>query len=143
MSSAVPSPDAESDTESTAEPDAGSAAPASRPVSRPVAPHAEQQGGQPQVTESVERREVVVRRAPRFAPFLVGGAVLGFVVAGILVFSVPEDPQYTPAAAFGFFAMLFAVVGVGLGALLALALDRRSHRRVRRGSADEVTGTVR
>ncbi|OMH34562.1 hypothetical protein BGP79_04665 [Tersicoccus sp. Bi-70] len=93
--------------------------------------------------ESVERRELVIRRAPRFAPFLVGGAVLGFIVAGILVLARPEDPQYTPAAALGFFAMLFGVIGVGLGALLALALDRRSHRRARRGSADEVTGTMR
>ncbi|OMH27760.1 hypothetical protein BKD30_02665 [Tersicoccus phoenicis] len=95
------------------------------------------------MVESVERRELAVRRAPRFTPFLLGGAVLGFVVAGVLVFARPEDPQYTPAAAFGFFAMIFGVVGVGAGALLVLGLDRRSHRRIRRATADEVTGTMR
>lgn len=95
------------------------------------------------MVETVERREVVVRRAPKFTPFLLGGVVLGFVAAGIVVFGQPEDPQYTPAAAFGFFAMIFGIVGVGLGALLALALDWRSHRRARRTSADEVTGTMR
>ncbi|GGC80687.1 hypothetical protein GCM10011512_04320 [Tersicoccus solisilvae] len=118
-------------------PDADPAPEAAGPAGGPGRP------GDLPVVETVERREVLVRRAPRFAPFLVGGAVLGFVVAGLFTLGRPEDPQYTPAAAFGFFAMLFGIAGVGLGALLALLLDRRSHRRARRASADEVTGTVR
>lgn len=133
MSSAVPPPDADP---AAADPGPG----ASAPLQRRDAEVPEQA---PRLVESVERRELAVRRAPRFTPFLLGGAVLGFVVAGLVVLNVPENPQYTPAAAFGFFAMIFGVGGVGVGALLVLGLDRRSHRRVRRATADEITGTMR
>ena len=79
-----------------------------------------------------ERREITVRRAPRFVPFLALGAVLGFIAALVVAYTGPEDPNYTREATLGFFTIMFAIAGVGLGALLALLLDWISVRKTRR-----------
>lgn len=81
---------------------------------------------------SPERREITVRRAPRFVPFLLLGVVLGFIAALVVAYSGPEDPTYTRTATLGFFTIMFAIPGVGLGALAALLLDWISVRKMRR-----------
>lgn len=84
--------------------------------------------------EPAEQRQIQVRRAPRFVPFLVLGGVLGLIAAGIAAFAGPANPDYDRGTVLGFFSVLFAIFGVLLGALVALVLDRISVRRSRQAT---------
>ena len=85
------------------------------------------------VPESVpERREVSVRRAPKYVPFLILGGLVGVAVAAIIAYALPGDEGYDASSVFGFFMILCAAGGVILGALTALILDRMSVRRAER-----------
>ena len=85
-----------------------------------------------------ERREVTVRRAPRFVPFLVLGAVVGFVAAAVAAYTVPGDASFDPGAVFGFLMIMFGAAGAVLGAVLALVLDRRSVKKQERAVVESV-----
>ncbi|MDQ0277975.1 putative membrane protein [Arthrobacter silviterrae] len=75
-----------------------------------------------------ERRRVQLRRAPKYVPFLIAGALVGVVVAGILTLISPGIENFDPSSIFGFFAVLLVLPGAGLGAVVALVIDRRSLR---------------
>lgn len=75
-----------------------------------------------------ERRELTVRRAPKYVPFMIAGAVVGAIVAGILTLTSSSVEQFDAGSIFGFFAVLLMLPGIGLGAVVALAIDRRSLR---------------
>jgi hypothetical protein len=79
-----------------------------------------------------ERREVTVRRAPKYVPFLILGGLVGVAVAAIIAYALPGDEGYDASSVFGFFMVLCAAGGVILGALAALILDRISVRRAER-----------
>ena len=79
-----------------------------------------------------ERREVTVRRAPKYVPFLILGGLVGVAVAAIIAYALPGDPSFDRSSVFGFFMVLCAAGGVILGALTALILDRMSVRRAER-----------
>lgn len=81
-------------------------------------------------------REVTVRRAPKIVPFMVLGAVLGFLVALVLAYTGPVDPTLTRGSVLGFFTVAFAVPGLLLAALLVLVIDRRSIRKAERARAE-------
>ncbi|WP_342023651.1 hypothetical protein AAE021_17995 [Arthrobacter citreus] len=81
---------------------------------------------------SPERREITVRRAPRFIPFLALGVIAGFIAALVVAYAGPADPTYTRGATLGFFTIMFAIPGVCVGALVALLLDWISVRKARR-----------
>ncbi|WP_323959321.1 hypothetical protein GC088_12425 [Arthrobacter sp. JZ12] len=83
-----------------------------------------------------ERRQVTVRRAPKFASFMGLGALIGFIAALIVAYSGPGDPTLTRESVLGFFTVVFALPGVLLGALLALLLDWISVRRARQATAE-------
>src|SRR6476660_8181770 len=85
-----------------------------------------------------ERREVTVRRAPKYVPFLIAGALAGIVAAAVVAYAAPGDSTFDPGAVFGFFLIMFAAVGAILGAALALVLDRRSVRRQERAVVEAV-----
>lgn len=85
-----------------------------------------------------ERREVTIRRAPRYVPFLIVGALVGVVAAAVVAYAMPGDATFDPGAVFGFFLVMFAAAGALLGALLALILDRRSVRRQERALVESV-----
>ena len=76
-----------------------------------------------------ERREVTVRRAPKYVPFLILGALVGVVVAAVVAYALPGDESFDRGAVFGFFLVMFGAGGAILGAVAALVLDRRSVRR--------------
>lgn len=88
--------------------------------------------------ESVERREITIRRAPRFVPFLIVGGLLGIAAAFIITYAAPENRDFTRESVLGYFAVLMAVPGVGLGALVALLLDFLSVRRRQRGFLEQL-----
>lgn len=82
--------------------------------------------------EGTARREVTIRRAPRFIPFMALGAVLGFIAALVVAYTGPVDPTLTRESVLGFFTVAFAIPGLILGAIVVLILDRRSVRRAQR-----------
>jgi hypothetical protein len=85
-----------------------------------------------------ERREITVRRAPKYVPFLILGGLLGIAVAAIIAYALPGDASYDPGSVFGFFMVLCAAGGVILGAISALILDRLSVRRAQQAVVEAV-----
>jgi hypothetical protein len=93
-------------------------------------PHAEAH-----VDEIVEAR---VRRSPRYGVFLALGAALGVLVAMILTFAFDSGERvadngavYSQGQVFGFLALVGIAVGLAVGGLVALLLDRIIGRRTR------------
>ena len=75
------------------------------------------------------------RRPPRFLPFILTGAVIGFVLgAAVSTFGWLEDPtptlasNYGSSAGVGYLGFLGALLVGLLAALLALLIDRRHDR---------------
>ena len=93
-------------------------------------------------TPAPERREVTVRRAPKYVPFLILGGLLGVGVAAFLAYGVPGDESYDAGAVFGFFLVLCAGGGAVLGAVVALLLDRLSLRRAQHAVVEAVPDSV-
>ena len=75
--------------------------------------------------------EARIRRAPRIGRFLFLGGAVGLIGTLILTGLYPADPNVGFPALFGYFALFGVPIGVALGALLALFLDRISLRRTR------------
>lgn len=99
-------------------------------------PEEEQQPEAEQTT--VTEAAVRVQRSPRYFRFMITGAVVFAVVALILTYSFPENPTYDRGAVFGFLLAICATVGVALGALVALLIDRAATRRARTVQADRI-----
>lgn len=72
-----------------------------------------------------------IRRAPRIGVFLGIGAALGIIATLILTSLYPADENVGFAATFGYFLLYGVPIGVALGAVVALVLDRVSRRRMR------------
>ncbi|MDJ0319143.1 hypothetical protein [Pseudarthrobacter sp. PS3-L1] len=85
------------------------------------------------------RREISVRRAPRYVPFMVLGAILGFVGAGFVAFVLPADGEYDANAVFGFFLIAFGIAGIILGSVVALILDRISLKKAQTAVVEAVS----
>ncbi|MFD1214206.1 hypothetical protein ACFQ36_19440 [Arthrobacter sp. GCM10027362] len=82
-------------------------------------------------------RELTVRRAPKFGPFLAAGTVLGVLAAVVVALTGPESAEFTRGSIFGFFAVVFGVAGLLLGGIVALVLDRMSVKRAGHLLAEE------
>jgi hypothetical protein len=93
----------------------------------------------PEEHGTVTEGSVRVKRSPRYARFMLAGFLVFAVVALILTFAFPENPTYDRAAVFGFLLLFFGVVGVAIGAVVALLIDRSSTRKARTVLADRVT----
>lgn len=91
-----------------------------------------------QETETVTEQKVRVRRSPRYARFMIVGAVFFVLVAFVLTYSLPEGAGYDRNGVFAYMALVAIAVGVTLGAVLALLLDRRATRRAPTVAADRV-----
>ena len=97
----------------------------------------------PRVTVEEHIETVTVRRAPKIWVFLVLGALLGVIVAGILTFAFQgtAEPsatgvEYTPGQVFGFLALICAALGLLVGGLVALVLERTVGRKTREVRVD-------
>jgi hypothetical protein len=82
-----------------------------------------------------ERRDVTVRRAPKFVPFVLIWALLGVIAAAVSAYTGPENPDFTRGTIFAFLAVLFALAGVLIGSLLFLVIDRVSVKRAKPATA--------
>lgn len=88
--------------------------------------------------DSRETVEATVRRVPRYGVFMGIGVVLGIITAGILTMvgsyepSATLDVVYPPGQVFGFALLWTVPIGVALGGLVAIILERiaRRHDRV-------------
>ncbi|MFC8681905.1 potassium transporter Trk [Microbacterium ureisolvens] len=87
---------------------------------------------------------VRVRRAPKISVFLILGAALGVLVAMILTFAFNGTAEVSPntgvvysqGQVFGFLTLICAPIGLALGGIVALVLDRRSRRHTREVAVD-------
>ncbi|MET4145057.1 hypothetical protein [Arthrobacter sp. UYCo732] len=85
-----------------------------------------------------ERRQVTVRRAPKYVPFLILGALVGVAVAAVVAYALPGDESFERGSVFGFFLVTFGAGGAILGAVTALILDRWSVRHQERAVVEAV-----
>ena len=91
--------------------------------------------GRGRTTRSRTVRIVKPARHPRFLPFIVTGAVLGFVVGAVLAlggwFADPSPliaSNYSATAGVGYLGILGAVLFGLLAAVVAVLVDRRTDR---------------
>lgn len=94
-----------------------------------------------------ERRQVRVRRAPKYANFALLGALLGAVAAFVLTVAIPPDaqyardhgfPEYSQVQIFGFLLLIGLVAGIALALTAAIVIDRLSGSRSALVEADKV-----
>jgi len=96
--------------------------------------------------EPRETVEATVRRVPRYGVFMAIGVVLGIIAAGILTMvgsyepSTTLDVVYPPGQVFGFALLWTVPIGIALGGLVAIVLERiaRRHDRVVRVDRETV-----
>lgn len=80
---------------------------------------------------SDQATEVRIRRAPKFGAFMVVGGLVGFLATLLLTAQFPADPTVGFPALVAYFSLFGIPIGVALGALLALILNRRATKRAR------------
>jgi len=89
-------------------------------------------------SETSQTVEATVRHVPRYGVFMGIGVVLGIIAAGILTFtgsfdeSQALDVVYPAGQVFGFLLLWTVPIGLALGGVVALILERtgRRHDRV-------------
>jgi hypothetical protein len=79
--------------------------------------------------DELAESEVSIRRAPRLARFLILGAGFGAVAAFVFTALAPPEKNVGFGTVFGFLLVIAIPVGLALGAVVAVLLDRRSSRR--------------
>jgi hypothetical protein len=84
------------------------------------------------------KTDVTIRRAPRIWSFMMTGAVIGIIIAAIITVATPVDPAVGVMPTFGFFALFGFAIGLILGGLVGVLLDRMT--KSSRGVA-EITET--
>jgi len=92
-------------------------------------------------TSSTESANVTVQRSPRYLRFFFVGIALGVIVALILTFSFPTDPQFSQTQVFGFLVIFTGIGGGVLGLVFALLVDRVYSRHVITTTAERTTVT--
>ena len=81
-------------------------------------------------TPSHSTIEATIRPVPRYGVFMVTGVVLGVIVAGILTLLGSYEPSaalgvvYPPGQVFGFALLWTVPIGIALGGIVAVVLDR-------------------
>ena len=89
-------------------------------------------------TDSHQTVEATVRHVPRYGVLMIIGGVLGVIAAAILTFSgsfeesAALDVVYPAGQVFGFLLLWTAPVGIALGGVAGLIMERlaRRHDRV-------------
>ncbi|WP_136054068.1 potassium transporter Trk [Microbacterium sp. K24] len=100
-------------------------------------------------TDSHQTVEATVRRVPRYGVFMGIGVVVGVIAAALLTWSgsfeqsEALDVVYPPAQVFGFLLLWTAPIGLALGGVVGIILERvaRRHDRVVRVDRETVVET--
>lgn len=101
-------------------------------------------GGMPS-TDSHQTVEATVRRVPRYGVFMGIGVVVGIIAAGILTMVGSYEPSpavdviYPPSQVFGFALLWTVPIGLALGGVVAIVLERIASRHDRVVSVDRET----
>jgi hypothetical protein len=66
-----------------------------------------------------------VRRQPNFTAFLITGGLVGLLAGFFLSVSGPADAGYDASAVLGFLGLICAGLGVLVGGIIAVLLDKR------------------
>jgi hypothetical protein len=74
----------------------------------------------------VSQRPGTVRRKPNFTAFLLTGGLVGLLTGFFLSVVGPVDARYQATAALGFLGLICAGLGVLVGGIVAVLLDKRS-----------------
>lgn len=77
------------------------------------------------------REQVRVRRAPKIPAFMVVGGLLGFLGTVIATSLFPADENVGFTTLVAYFSLYGITIGVLLGAVVGVVLDRRSQKRAR------------
>lgn len=96
--------------------------------------------------QTPENTLATVRRVPRYGVFMGLGAVVGIIVALILTFAGSFEPTpggevtYSAGQVFGFTLLYLVPIGIALGAVVAMLLERmtRRHDRVVRVNHERI-----
>lgn len=93
-----------------------------------------------QTNETVTPDTVTVRRAPRYGRFMIVGVIVFAIAALVLTYSFPQQQNagYERLQVFGFLLLVAVVVGIAVGGLVALLVDRAATRRARTVTVDRV-----
>jgi hypothetical protein len=94
-------------------------APATQPD--PVEPTS----GEPVEAEAVTTPQLRLRRAPRYLPFGLTGALIGIVAGVALALSFSAAANYSIQTIAGYFAAAFGLIGAVLGLGAAVLIERR------------------
>lgn len=92
----------------------------------------------PEEHASVTEAQVRVQRSPRYFRFMFAGAIVFAVVAAVLTFAFPDGPTYDKGSVFGFLLAICVTIGIVVGAVVALIIDRIATRRARSVAADRI-----
>jgi hypothetical protein len=92
----------------------------------------------PDENATVTEDTVTVKRTPRYFRFMFAGSVVFALIALALTFAFPENPTYSRAQVFGFLLVAAIALGVAVGSLVALALDRAAGKRAKTFQADRL-----
>lgn len=85
---------------------------------------AEPAGDTPEPGAGAGTRQFSLRRAPRYRAFVITGAVVGVLVAAVLMVVFPENGQFSARATFGYLAVILALLFGLIGALIAIFMER-------------------
>ncbi|TFC02070.1 hypothetical protein E3O42_08840 [Cryobacterium adonitolivorans] len=72
----------------------------------------------------VAEETLVLRRSPKYTSFMIVGAVSGALLALLLTVTYPRNADFDPAQVFGFLLLGGVTIGVAVGCLVAIVLDR-------------------
>ncbi|MFC4223956.1 MFS transporter [Lysinibacter cavernae] len=90
----------------------------------------------PETTVQTVEEQVVLQRSVRYPRLMITGLVVGAVLGAIVTLFFPVSDDYTIWQVMGFIALVGATLGLALGAVLALILDKIVSRK--RGTATAV-----
>lgn len=82
--------------------------------------------------DSEQSFEVEVHSSPKLWPMLITGAVTGALAGAIISLLGEPSANYTVAATLGYFVAACAVIGLSIGAVVYVVIDRITSKRTTR-----------